>query len=86
MLACCSPIADHVDVTLSTLQYACLAQNVKSDPIVIRDPQDQLVLDLKRTIMELRSENQKLAHQLSAIASGKYHAFHSSPERGLSSV
>ena len=32
MVACCSPLGDHADVTLSTLHYASLAQNVKPTP------------------------------------------------------
>ena len=67
MLACCSPLTSHADVTLSTLHYACLAQKVKSDPVVIRAPQDQLVLDLRQTILDLKTENRRLASQLTAL-------------------
>ena len=67
MVACCSPLGDHADVTLSTLHYASLAQNVKSDPVVIHDPQDQLVIDLRKTIAELRDQNKKLAVQLRGL-------------------
>lgn len=69
MIVCCSPNQDHCDVTLSTLHYASLAQNVKSDPVIIHDPQDQLVIDLRKTIMELKQENKKLAVQLTQMAS-----------------
>ncbi|QDZ18522.1 kinesin [Chloropicon primus] len=69
MIACCSPLPDHCDVTLSTLHYASLAQNVKSDPVIIHDPQDQLVIDLRRTIMELKEQNKKLAVQLTQLTS-----------------
>ena len=69
MIACCSPVPDHSDVTLSTLHYASLAQNVKSDPVIIHDPQDQLVIDLRKTIMDLKAENKKLAVQLTQLTS-----------------
>lgn len=69
MIACCSPVIDHCDITSSTLHYASLAQNVKSDPVILHDPQDQLVIDLRKTILELKAENKKLAVQLSQLTS-----------------
>ena len=47
-----------------------MALRVKSEPIVILDPAEQMVLDLKNTIAELRSENNRMAEALGAISEG----------------
>jgi len=70
MLACCSPLGEHCEETLNTLHFAELALNVKSQPIVILDPQDQMILDLHATIKALRDDNRQLAEQLSAAMNG----------------
>ena len=69
MLACCSPLQDHAEETLNTLRFANLALHVFSEPVVILDPQDQLIVDLRKEIQSLRSENRKMAGQLSSIES-----------------
>ena len=57
MVACCSPSASHVDETYNTLHFASLALHIKSKPVVILDPADKLLLDLRQTISTLRSAN-----------------------------
>ena len=34
MIACCSPSAQHVEETLSTLSYATRAKNIRNKPVV----------------------------------------------------
>lgn len=34
MIACCSPSAQHVEETLSTLSYATRAKNIRNKPMV----------------------------------------------------
>ena len=70
MLACCSPLAEHSEETLNTLHFAELALNVKSQPVVILDPQDQMILDLHATIKALRDDNRQLAEQLKMAMTG----------------
>ena len=38
MIGCCSPHVSHVDETLSTLQYATRAKNIRNRPVVQLDP------------------------------------------------
>lgn len=64
MVACCSPSASHVDETYNTLHFASLALHIKSKPVVILDPADKLLLDLRQTISTLRSANKTLLTQL----------------------
>ena len=48
----------HAEETLNTLHFASMALRVRSKPVLLLDPQDQLVVDLKHTIKQLRTENQ----------------------------
>ena len=64
MIACCSPSQAHVDETYNTLHFASLALHIKSKPVVILDPSDKLLLELRSTINTLRSENRQLHTQL----------------------
>eukprot|EP00899_Mesostigma_viride_P015500 jgi/Mesvir1/23951/Mv10721-RA.1 len=68
MLACCSPQARHAEETINTLHFASLALHVRSKPVVILDPHDQLVIDLRKTIISLRNENKKLLGRLDELA------------------
>lgn len=47
-----------------------MALRVKSEPIIILDPHEQMIFDLKNTIAELRSENQRMADALFHISEG----------------
>ena len=42
MIACCSPAAAHVEETMTTLYYATRAKNIRNQPSVQMDPQDQV--------------------------------------------
>ena len=44
-----------------------MALRVRSKPVLLLDPQDQLVVDLKHTIKQLRTENQARAHRSSSL-------------------
>lgn len=67
MISCCTPLASHAEETLNTLSYASTAIGIKSEPQIILDPQDRLIVDLKQTISKLREENQHLTATLSRI-------------------
>lgn len=71
MVACCAPTKLHIDETLNTLHFAQTALHIRSEPVVVLDPHDQLVWDLKSTIVQLRAENRKLAKALQMVAEGK---------------
>lgn len=43
---------------MNTLHFASLALRVRSQPVLLLDPADQLVIDLRNTIKELKNENQ----------------------------
>jgi len=57
MIACVSPSAVYAEETLSTLNYACRAMNIKNKPVVQMDPKEQVIFNLKREIQLLRLEN-----------------------------
>lgn len=40
MIACVSPSAVYAEETLSTLNYACRAMNIKNKPVVQMDPKE----------------------------------------------
>ena len=54
----------YAEETLNTLHFASVALQVKSAPVRILDPQDQLVVNLRGTITRLKSENQQLSLML----------------------
>lgn len=68
MVACCAPTRPHTEETLNTLHFAQVALHIKSEPVVVLDPHDQLVVDLKSTIVQLKAENRKLAKALKEMA------------------
>eukprot|EP00195_Chlamydomonas_chlamydogama_P013464 CAMPEP_0202909328 /NCGR_PEP_ID=MMETSP1392-20130828/49024_1 /ASSEMBLY_ACC=CAM_ASM_000868 /TAXON_ID=225041 /ORGANISM="Chlamydomonas chlamydogama, Strain SAG 11-48b" /LENGTH=1054 /DNA_ID=CAMNT_0049599039 /DNA_START=77 /DNA_END=3241 /DNA_ORIENTATION=+ len=70
MLACLAPTAPFAEESLNTLHFASMALRIKSEPVVLLDPQDQLVLDLRNTIRELQAENRQLAASLQQLSSG----------------
>ncbi|KAK3233486.1 hypothetical protein CYMTET_56226 [Cymbomonas tetramitiformis] len=72
MIATCSPAQGYVEETLSTLYYATSAKNIKNKPVVQMDPQDTLVLALRREVQLLRTENTFLREQLAGKATPGY--------------
>jgi len=64
MLACVSPAASHLNETMRTLNYASGAKNIKNKPVVLLDPQQTMVSELKKEIEQLRAENQALRDAL----------------------
>ena len=63
-LAPCPQLQSYAEETLNTLHFASVALQVKSAPVRILDPQDQLVVNLRGTITRLKSENQQLSLML----------------------
>ncbi|KAL6765849.1 P-loop containing nucleoside triphosphate hydrolase protein [Haematococcus lacustris] len=70
MLACLGPLRGHAEEALSTLHFAAMAQRIKSRPVILLDPQDALVMELRDTIRALREENRQLATAMAALTSG----------------
>jgi len=64
MFACVSPSSAHVAETLRTLNYATSAKNIKNKPVVLLDPQQTMVDELRREIQALRAENRALRDAL----------------------
>eukprot|EP00798_Chlamydomonas_sp_ICE-L_P011646 gene11646-34355_t len=70
MLACLGPTSTYADESLNTLHFASMALRIKSEPVMLLDPLDQLVLDLRNTIRSLQTENRQLAASLQLLSSG----------------
>ncbi|GLC51703.1 hypothetical protein PLESTB_000530800 [Pleodorina starrii] len=70
MLACLGPMRAAAEESLNTLHFATMATRIKAEPVVLLDPQDQLVLDLRKTILQLREENRQLAGALQQLSGG----------------
>ncbi|XP_067136206.1 kinesin-like protein KIF12 [Centruroides vittatus] len=64
MIACVSPHKSNVPETLNTLRYASRAKRIKTKPVIIMDPREQLILSLKREVKLLRMENNYLRSQV----------------------
>ncbi|KAM7438087.1 Kinesin-related protein 12 [Porites harrisoni] len=64
MIACISPSSYVVQDTLNTLRYAHRAKRIKNKPVVHMDPKEKLILNLKREIKLLRTENAYFRQQL----------------------
>ena len=48
MIACVSPAESNFDETLNTLKYASRARKIKNKPKVNRDPNSQLIIELRQ--------------------------------------
>ncbi|KXZ56177.1 hypothetical protein GPECTOR_1g152 [Gonium pectorale] len=70
MLACLGPMRGAAEESLNTLHFASLASRIKAEPVVLLDPQDQLVVDLRKVISQLRQENAQLATALQQLSLG----------------
>ncbi|XP_049858411.1 kinesin-like protein KIF12 [Schistocerca gregaria] len=64
MIACISPARSNVTETLNTLRYAARAKKIRTQPIVVMDPREALILSLKREVASLQEENEHLQHAL----------------------
>ena len=60
MVACCSPSSKYSEETLSTLQYASRAKNIRNSPMVQLDPHQRLIMQLRQEIAALKLENASL--------------------------
>ena len=56
MIACCTPQLSYVEESLRTVHYACTAGAIRNRPSVKLDPQEQLILYLKKEVRELQAE------------------------------
>ena len=52
MIACVAPGSEFVEESLSTLQYATRAANIKNDPIVKMDPTERLIAQLRHEVRQ----------------------------------
>uniref|UniRef100_A0A6P7GSR7 Kinesin-like protein KIF12 n=1 Tax=Diabrotica virgifera virgifera TaxID=50390 RepID=A0A6P7GSR7_DIAVI len=68
MIACISPAKSNIHETLNTLRYAARAKKIRTKPIVVMDPREALILNLKREVSTLQSENQHLRSALNAYS------------------
>lgn len=57
MIACVSPSSVYAEETLSTLNYACRAMNIKNKPVIQLDAKEQVIFNLRREIDLLKLEN-----------------------------
>ena len=65
MMVNISPAASHVNESMRTLDYANKAKSIKNKPVVLLDPQENMVQALKKEIDQLRAENRALREALS---------------------
>lgn len=64
MIACISPATSSLSETSNTLRYASRAKRIENKPIIRIDPQQQLILALKREVRALRKEVAYLRAQI----------------------
>ena len=72
MIACCSPSEQHLEETLSTLNYATRAKNIKNAPAIQMDPQAAALASLRREVKLLRHENAFLREQLALSSASSF--------------
>lgn len=70
MIACVNPSTLYADETLSTLNYACRAMNIKNKPVIQMDAKEQIIYNLKREIQLLRLENEFLKDTVQELNGG----------------
>ena len=56
MIACVSPAESNFDETLNTLNYASRARKIKNKPKVNRDPNSQLIAELRQQCYDIQKE------------------------------
>ncbi|KAG1661525.1 hypothetical protein FOA52_000035 [Chlamydomonas sp. UWO 241] len=62
--------APYAEETLNTLHFASMANRIKASPVMLLDPADQLVMELRTTIKQLQEENRALAASLQQLFAG----------------
>ncbi|KAF6019863.1 KIF12 [Bugula neritina] len=60
MIACVSPSKSNQGETMNTLRYATRTKRIKNKPVVKMDPRERLIMNLKKEIKVLKSDNQIL--------------------------
>ena len=63
-IACVSPAASSISETINTLRYAARAKKIRTQPFVIMDPREAMILNLKRRVETLSAENVQLRNVL----------------------
>ncbi|WIA39218.1 hypothetical protein OEZ86_005342 [Tetradesmus obliquus] len=69
MLACLSPLKAHAEESLNTLHFASMALRIKSQPVIMMDPQDQMVLEMRDMIKALQEDCRSLAGAITQLTS-----------------
>ncbi len=59
-IACVSPAASSLSESVNTLRYAARAKKIRTQPFVIMDPREAMILNLKKRVDILTTENSQL--------------------------
>ena len=70
MIACVSPATVYVEETMSTLNYASRAMNIKNRPLLQVDSTEQTIIGLRRELHMLRLQNEFLKDQVRRTSGG----------------
>ena len=70
MIACVSPSSAYSEETLSTLNYACRAMNIKNKPVLQLDAKEQVIYNLRREIDLLKMESNWLRAKAEELNGG----------------
>ena len=70
MIANISPALAYAEETLSTLNYATRAMNIKNKPVIQMDNKEQIIFNLRREIQLLKMENEYLKDQIYRVTGG----------------
>ncbi len=70
MIACVSPSSEYAEETMSTLNYACRAMNIKNKPVVQLDAKEQVIYNLRREVDLLKMENEWLKTKVHELNGG----------------
>ncbi|KAI3641021.1 hypothetical protein MIR68_001899 [Amoeboaphelidium protococcarum] len=61
MIACVSPSSVNLNETLNTLRYASRARKIQNKPVLQMDPREELILNLRKQIQQLKVDNDTLS-------------------------
>ena len=70
LIACVSPAASSLAETLNTLRYAARAKKIRTQPFIIMDPKEAMILNLKKRVEVLGTENSQLRNLMKKDDSG----------------